>query len=458
LGLLTRLKTRTSPNTFSPHTFFLMHARTKTACFAAGALAQGLLLLLYDAALARQTACLALLYAACTLVMADGRIFRCLGPRTGRRPSVPLMVWTCLPMVVWVCAEVLLAWDVTVVAWTQFRWLGAVWIAVRFLLAIRSVVPLWPAARKVSDVLDWVVWKVRTSANSHNWVCRQALDVVEWTARAFMVHVPTVMFPATCAVVALWQEVDQGLSRAEEDDRLAVFTAAQTGQHHVLDKLLLYRSSSWQVWWRYVFSRTASHRSRARFQRALCAAAANGQVECVRRLLDAGAHADWTCVFGAMKPAEHAARSDEADTLQVLLAAKASVYTGMLALAAENGASADVVRQLLDASDENVNLGSALAEAAKHHHDPKVVHMLLEAKASVHDPVHWAYTGRAVLYYAAKNVTAQRTAIVQLLLDAKAHVNYDDRDEKSPLDVAATDDVAALLRAHGARRNVEIFP
>jgi hypothetical protein len=361
-------------------------------------------------------------------------------------------------MLVWVCATVLLAWNLTVVMWTQCRWLGAIWIAFRFLLAVRSVVPLWPAARKVSDVLDWVVWKVHTSANSDNWVCRKAVDVVEWTARAFMVHVPTVMFPATCAVVALWQEVDQGLSRAEEDDRLAVFTAAQTGQHLILDKLLLYRSSSWQVWWRYVFSRTALHRSRARFQRALCAAAANGQVECVRRLLDAGADADRTCDFGMLKPAEHAVRSDEAGTLQLLLAAKASANTGALSMATQNGASADVVRQLLDASDENDNLGSVLLDAAKHHHDPKVVHMLLEAKASVHESAPWACTGQAVLYYAAQNVTAQRTAIVQLLLDAKAHVNYDNRADRSPLDVAATDDVAALLRAHGARRNVDILP
>jgi ankyrin repeat protein len=284
------------------------------------------------------------------------------------------------------------------------------------------------------------------------------LDVVEWTARAFTVHVPMVMFPATQAVVVLWQEVDRALSRAEEDDHLAVFTAAQTGQHLVLDKLLVHRSSSWQVWWRYLFSRTASHESRAPFQPALCAAAANGQVECVRRLLDAGADADRTRVFGVLKPAEHAVRSDDADTLQLLLAAKASANTGTLLTAATNGASADVVRHLLDASDENVYLGSVLAQAAKHHHDPQVVQMLLEAKASVHEPVHWAYTGRAVLYYAAKNVTPQRTAIVQLLLDAKAHVNYDNRAEKSPLDVAATDDVAALLRAHGARRNVDILP
>ena len=74
-----------------------------------------------------------------------------------------------------------------------------------------------------------------------------------------------------------------------------------------------------------------------------------------------------------------------------------------------------------------------------------VLGALLQAGADINATSH---SGRTAVMYAAQNGDA---ATFQILADGGADLNLSNKDGKTALALAATDEVKALLRAHGAK-------
>jgi ankyrin repeat protein len=422
-----------------------MRVWTEAIYCTAGAVVQGLLYARH-AAVAQTMTLLVAMHAAYALVCFDDeakwRFWTLL-----RRCKLPKR--TVIAFVVGVHAVVLS--QAAAVLYTNFFWTATI------VFALPALTP--PPLFEILDVFTILVFMltrpVKFVRGLREWfstctepffqiICTAVPHVVYfllWTAGR---HVVRVCFPANRTVRALRRWVDAELEWAEEQDEESgrgMFTAAQTGQLAQLEQSTRRCAS-----WRYMCSSGACAVRDRRLGRALSAAAANGHVDCVGFLLNAGTVRD-KHLAGALR---HASRSDEAESVRLLLAAKANVHDGeALYQAVTNGAGTGVVAQLLEAGSPVVapcRPVSPLGEAARLYDTPDIVRQLLGAKALPDRP---DYHGHTALCSAAMNVTARRTDIVQLLLDAKADVNGNSR--QFPLDVAATDDVAALLLANGAR-------
>jgi ankyrin repeat protein len=174
---------------------------------------------------------------------------------------------------------------------------------------------------------------------------------------------------------------------------------------------------------------------------AFKAAAAGGDVEAMRLLLDRGAEADSESGAAALKAS---AAGGHVEAMRLLLdrGAKADSESGAAALkASAAGGHVEAVRLLLDrgANADGESGAAALSAAAACGH-VEAMRLLLERGAKADGE-----SGAAALSAAA---TANHAEAVRLLLDRGAKA---DGESGAPaLRAATSDDVKALLREHGA--------
>ena len=172
------------------------------------------------------------------------------------------------------------------------------------------------------------------------------------------------------------------------------------------------------------------------FATPLHAAAWNGNAECLKLLLEAGANADGPFSGSAIftTPLHLAARSGKAECVRLLLAAGADV-----------NANADTMEG---------NGSTPLHIAAKRGH-VECIRLLIDAGAKINAKASndWGAGGLTPLHFAVINGNAE---CIRGLLEAGSDVNARDSLGRSSLTFCRNDENRELLRKYGAKTGEEL--